>query len=126
MNWGGDIPRQNLKLMENRGVWKNRIRESDGFGNGIDLEWFPWGWACCFLRRERYYPDAYFRDPIISLTVAALMALEEIPSDSFYCESGLIIGGAGEGNKMLPKLRQDFPDCPIEGNDWDSAIRRSA
>ena len=29
----------------------------------------------------------------------------------------------GIGSEMLPKLRQDFPDCPVSGMDWNTDVR---
>lgn len=29
----------------------------------------------------------------------------------------------GMGKKMIPKLKRDFPDCLIEGMDWNSDVR---
>jgi len=29
----------------------------------------------------------------------------------------------GIGQEMIPKLRRDFPDCPIEGMDWSTDVR---
>ena len=29
----------------------------------------------------------------------------------------------GIGSEMIPKLRQDFPDCPINGMDWNADVR---
>lgn len=29
----------------------------------------------------------------------------------------------GIGKEKLPKLRADFPECPIEGMDWNTDIR---
>lgn len=29
----------------------------------------------------------------------------------------------GVGTECLPRLRADFPDCPVEGHDWRSEMR---
>lgn len=29
----------------------------------------------------------------------------------------------GIGSEMIPKLRRDFPDCPIDGMDWNTDVR---
>ena len=29
----------------------------------------------------------------------------------------------GKGSEMIPKLRKDFPSCPIAGGDWNTDVR---